>query len=146
MKYLRPHFAWVYQECFINTGDGEASLRLTVGSTMMRSLAFYQRGRLGSTAAITDEPAGKGFFVYSCMQTRLMAQYNGIWPISLVYMSKPLITVTTAFPNSPSTVGLSFSVLYSVLRSFFFFFRFTNWTLKNNFSIDCYVLFSSSKD
>ena len=33
------------------------------------------------------------FFSYSCMQTRLMAQYNGKRPISLVYVLTPLITV-----------------------------------------------------
>ena len=35
-------------------------------------------------------------FVYNCIQTRLRGQYNGKLPISLVYMSKPLITVITA--------------------------------------------------
>ena len=37
------------------------------------------------------------------MLTRLMAQYNGIRPISLVYVSKPLITVTQLF--ALSTLG-----------------------------------------
>ena len=32
-------------------------------------------------AVITVEPVGEASFVYSCMQTRLMAQYNGKWPI-----------------------------------------------------------------
>ena len=46
--------------------------------------------------ASTIKPAGKASFVYSCMQTRLMAQYNDKWPISLVCVSKPLMTATTA--------------------------------------------------
>ena len=47
-------------------------------------------------AVITVEPAGKASFVLGCIQTRLMGQYNAKWPISLVYMWKPLITVITA--------------------------------------------------
>ena len=47
-------------------------------------------------AVITVEPAHKTSLVYSCMQTRLKAQYNGKWPINLVCVSKPLITVITA--------------------------------------------------
>ena len=47
-------------------------------------------------AVITVEPAGKASFVLGRIQTRLMGQYNGKWPISLVYMSKPLITVIAA--------------------------------------------------
>ena len=50
----------------------------------------------GPIAVITVEPAGKASFVLGCIQTRLMGQYNGKWPISLVYMSKPLITVIAA--------------------------------------------------
>ena len=34
------------------------------------------------------------YFAQGGMQTRLRVQYNGIRPISLVYVSKPLITVT----------------------------------------------------
>ena len=49
-----------------------------------------------SIAVITVEPADKTSFVYSCIQTRLRGQYNGKWPISLVCVSKPLITVITA--------------------------------------------------
>ena len=47
-------------------------------------------------AVITVEPAGKASCVYSCMQTRLMDQYNAKSPISLVYGSKPLVTVIRA--------------------------------------------------
>lgn len=36
------------------------------------------------------------FFLYNCMQTRLMDQYKGKWPISLVRVSKPMITEITA--------------------------------------------------
>ena len=32
-------------------------------------------------------------FPRDCMQTRLLGQFNGKWPISLVYESKPLIIV-----------------------------------------------------
>ena len=35
-------------------------------------------------------------FVYNCMHTRLRGQYNGKWPISLVYVSRSLVTVITA--------------------------------------------------
>ena len=45
---------------------------------------------------ITVELAHKTSLVYSCMQTRLKAQYNGKRPINLVCVSKPLITVITA--------------------------------------------------
>lgn len=34
-------------------------------------------------ALVTVEPAGKASFVYNCVQTRLMRQYNGMWTISL---------------------------------------------------------------
>ena len=47
-------------------------------------------------AVITVEPAGKAYFVLGCIQTRLMGQYNRKSPISLVYMSKPLIAVIAA--------------------------------------------------
>ena len=52
--------------------------------------------RISLIAVITVEPACKASFVLGCIQTRLMGQYNGKWPISLVYMSKPLMTVITA--------------------------------------------------
>ena len=44
----------------------------------------------------TVEPAGQPSFLYNCMQTRLMDQYKGKWPISLVCVSKPMITEITA--------------------------------------------------
>jgi len=47
-------------------------------------------------AVITVEPADKISFVYNCMHTRLRGQYNGKWSISLVYVSRPLVTVITA--------------------------------------------------
>lgn len=49
-----------------------------------------------SKAAIVVETAGKGSFVYGCMQTKLKGQYSGKSSISLVYVSKPQITVITA--------------------------------------------------
>ena len=52
-----------------------------------------------SIAVITVEPAEKISFVYNCMQTRLRGQYNGKWPISLVCVSRPLVTVITAIKN-----------------------------------------------
>ena len=39
---------------------------------------------------IAVERAGKTSFVHSCMQ------YNGKWPIYLVYVSKPMVTTITA--------------------------------------------------
>ena len=42
----------------------------------------------------------KASFVYSCMQTRLMGQCNGWWPICLVYVPKPLTTAITAIKCS----------------------------------------------
>ena len=47
-------------------------------------------------AVITVEPADKIRFVYNCLQTRLRGQYNGKWHISLVCVSRPLVTVITA--------------------------------------------------
>ena len=47
-------------------------------------------------AVIAVEPTGKAFFVYSYVKTRLMGQYNGKWPLSLVYVLKPLITAIRA--------------------------------------------------
>ena len=44
-------------------------------------------------AVITVEPADKISFVYNCMQTRLSGQCNGKWLISLVCVSRPLVTV-----------------------------------------------------
>ena len=45
---------------------------------------------------ITVAPTGKVSFLYSCVQTRLIGQYNGKQPISLVYVSKLQITVIRA--------------------------------------------------
>ena len=53
-----------------------------------------------SIAVITIEPADKSCFVYNCMKTRLRGQYNGKWPISLVWVSRPLVTVITAIDIS----------------------------------------------
>ena len=39
---------------------------------------------------IAVERAGKTSFVHSCMQ------YNGKWPINLIYVSKPIVTTITA--------------------------------------------------
>ena len=48
-------------------------------------------------AVIKVEPAGtEASLVCSCMQTRLVGQYNGKQPVGLVYVSKPLITVVAA--------------------------------------------------
>ena len=47
------------------------------------------------------EPKGKASFVYCYMQTRPMGQYNGKWPISLIYMLKPLITSIRANLHNP---------------------------------------------
>ena len=41
-------------------------------------------------------PMGKAPFVYSYVQTRLMGQYNGKSPFSLVHVLKPLITAIRA--------------------------------------------------
>ena len=60
---------------------------------MSTRLALKKRSKL---IASTIEPAGKASFVYSCMQTRLLAKYSDKWPISLVCVSKPLMTATTA--------------------------------------------------
>ena len=65
-------------------------------------------------AVITVEPAGKTSVVYSYMQARLMSQLNGEWLMSLVCVSKPLITVyvtmthfATAWLSRDSRVILS---------------------------------------
>ena len=62
----------------------------TVETTLIMHLPFV------SIAVITVEPEDKISFVYNRMQTRLRGQYNGKWPISLVCVSKPLVTVITA--------------------------------------------------
>ena len=41
------------------------------------------------------EPADKASLAYSCMHTRLINRYNAKFLISLVYVSAPLIAVTT---------------------------------------------------
>ena len=52
-------------------------------------------------------------FVHHCMQTRLRAQYNGKWPISLVCVSRPLVTVITAIEEglTPETSSLGLTVI-----------------------------------
>ena len=60
-------------------------------------IPYYEnRWSLHPIAVITVEPTGKASFVYSCMKTRLLGQYVGKWPISLVYLSKPLISLIAA--------------------------------------------------
>ena len=75
--------------------------------------------RLLATVAKAIEPAGKASFVSRCMQTRLIVQNSGKGPISLVYVSKPLITAITAITgseiNQSATTG---SPTLSFLRSF----------------------------
>ena len=72
--------------------------------------------RLLATVAKTIEPAGKASFVSRCMQTRLIVQNSGKGPISLVYVSKPLITAITGSEiNQSATTG---SPTLSFLRSF----------------------------
>ena len=63
---------------------GCASLTICSYNTRARSLI------------VAVAPTGKASFVYSYVQTRLMGQYNGKWPISLVYVLKPLITAIRA--------------------------------------------------
>ena len=53
-----------------------------------------------SIAVIAVEPADKISFVYNCMQPRLRGQYNGKWPITLVCVSRPLVTVITAIEGT----------------------------------------------
>jgi len=50
-------------------------------------------------AVIAVASTGKAFLVYSYVQTRLMGQYNGKCPISLVYVLKPLITAIRAITS-----------------------------------------------
>ena len=45
---------------------------------------------------ITVELTSKASFVYNCMPTKLMGQYNAKWHISLIYVSKPVIPVISA--------------------------------------------------
>jgi len=49
-----------------------------------------------SIAVIAIAPMRKALCVYSYVQTRLMGQCNGKWPISLLYVLKPLITAIRA--------------------------------------------------
>ena len=51
-------------------------------------------------ALIAIEPAVKAPFVWNSRQTSLMGQYNTKWPISLVYVLKPLINVIRAIARS----------------------------------------------
>ena len=55
-------------------------------------VSFVESGKMiewkhEEIAVVTVEPADKIYFGYNCMPTRLRGQYNGNWPISLVYMS-----------------------------------------------------------
>ena len=68
-------------------------------------------------AVITVEPAGKASFVLGCIQTRLMGQYNGKWPVSLVYMSKPLITVITAIIGIEPRNSIPFSCSFTCYQA-----------------------------
>ena len=56
-------------------------------------------------AVIAVAPTGKASFVYSYVQTRLMDQYNAKWPLSLVYVIKPLITAIRAIPVTIPPLG-----------------------------------------
>ena len=68
---------------------------------------------------ITVEPASKASLVSSCIETRLIGQCNGKWPISLVYGSKPLIPVIAAITETPEKkrwFKLHFDKNYVVLQ------------------------------
>ena len=83
-------------------------------------LQSYLDSDIIKIAVITVEPADKISFVYNCMHTRLRGQYNGKCPISLVYVSRPLVTVITAilviviFKRKPSH---SYSGIRSIERT-----------------------------
>ena len=100
--------------------------------------SFYVVSTSAFIFFITVEPASKAIFVLGCIQTRLMGQYNGKWPISLVYKSKPLITVIAAIgtllvytivaplsiailPPPPKTTG---QASYNIIPWFFSSFSF----------------------
>lgn len=52
-------------------------------------------------AVITVKPEGEASIVYSCMQRKLIGQYNKKITISLVYVSKPLKHVIRAIVRLP---------------------------------------------
>ena len=78
----------------INPEPGATACKPNAPATDHASTAPNRRSII---AVITVEPADKIPFVYNCMQTRLRGQYNGKWPITLVCVSRPLVTVITAF-------------------------------------------------
>ena len=71
------------------------------GSNSMEKLISRNVPHFVLIAVITVEPADKISFVYNSMQTRLRGQYNRKWPISLICVSRPLVTVITAIPFQP---------------------------------------------
>ena len=81
------------------------------------SLMTYYRY---SIAVITVVPMGKASFVYSYVQRRLMGQYNGKLPFSLVYVLKPLITAIRAiiklFKIHKKSVWEAFELWRAVVR------------------------------
>ena len=91
--YFFP-FSRSFSICFICEMNEEQKLDIKT-ATKLKRRRYDPQSRF-PIAVIAVEPAGKASFVLGCIQTRLMGQYNGKWPISLVYMSKPLITVITA--------------------------------------------------
>ena len=115
-KSVVDEYIWIYfckcwinfETCFSLIVDNSSSIFgmfYKVCLLLESSNAFeYHRGNRNAQqnliAVITVEPAGKAPFVLGCIQTRLVGQYNGKWPISLVYMSKPLVTVITAISAS----------------------------------------------
>lgn len=69
---------------------------LSILSTkMQRNFVLTNKLRIPKTIEV--EPAGKASFHHICIQTRLLGQYKGNWPFSLVYQSRPLITALQLF-------------------------------------------------
>lgn len=62
---------------------------------MQRNFVLTNKLRIPKTIEV--EPAGKASFHHICIQTRLLGQYKGNWPFSLVYESRPLITALQLF-------------------------------------------------
>ena len=90
--------------------NDDSNCRKREAHNVARSQSGFIRQTKGSTlAAITVETAGKAS-VQGCMQTTLMAQYNGKWPISLVYVSKLLIRNCINSNNCAITGFIPFSL------------------------------------
>ena len=60
---------------------------------------------------IAVEPGDKASFVHSCIQMRLMGQHNENGPISLIYLSKLLITAVTPIGEITYNIIKSMSFL-----------------------------------